>query len=171
MNPTEPISVEQIAISNAKSLFGKLKDGDQLFQSCISQTASISQLIQYVNETNCSHKRKTSSKLLEQFQRNTEGLQSFSYAIELAVQAKADIFCPLWAPVKLILQVGFWCEITHVFATLQANHYTTDIQISLNCCAPCHSDGGSFNRKFGTPRALPKVAKRSRHADRTSVYF
>lgn len=96
---------EQKAITNAKSLFAQLNNGDQLFRSCVSQTTSISQLIKYVDEEQRKHKNKASSKLLEQFQRNTEGLQSLSYIIELAVQVKADCFCPLWAPVKPILQV------------------------------------------------------------------
>ncbi|KKP03085.1 hypothetical protein THAR02_04801 [Trichoderma harzianum] len=97
---------EQKAITNAKSLFAQLNDGDQLFQSCVSQTTSISQLVQYVDEEQRKHKNKASSKLLAQFQRNTDGLQSLSSITELAVQVKADCFCPLWAPVKLILQMS-----------------------------------------------------------------
>lgn len=99
------MSPEQKAITNAKSLFTQLNSGDQLFQSCVSQTTSISHLVQYVDEEQRTHRNKASSKLLEQFQRNTEGLQSLSSIIELAVQIKADCFCPLWAPVKFILQV------------------------------------------------------------------
>ncbi|PTB59161.1 hypothetical protein M431DRAFT_527725 [Trichoderma harzianum CBS 226.95] len=102
----QAMTPEQKAITNAKSLFEQLNNGDQLFQSCVSQTTSISQLIKYVDEEQHKHKNKASSRLLEQFQRNTEGLQSLSSIIELAVQVKADCFCPLWAPVKLILQIS-----------------------------------------------------------------
>ncbi|KAL7943569.1 hypothetical protein V8C42DRAFT_110893 [Trichoderma barbatum] len=104
--PSQAMSPEQKAIINAQSLFSQLNGGDQLFQSCVNQTTSISQLVQFVDEEHRKHKNKASSKLLEQFQRNTEGLQSLSSIIELAVQIKADCFCPLWAPVKFILQIS-----------------------------------------------------------------
>ncbi|KAL7952987.1 hypothetical protein V8C34DRAFT_318577 [Trichoderma compactum] len=64
-NHLQAMTPEQKAITNAKSLFAQLNNGDQLFQGCVNQTTSIFQLIQYA-----------SSKLLEQFQRNTERLQS-----------------------------------------------------------------------------------------------
>ncbi|KAL6867051.1 hypothetical protein J3F83DRAFT_739828 [Trichoderma novae-zelandiae] len=101
-----PMSPEQRAIADAKSLFLQLNSGDQLFKSCVSQATSVSHLVQYVDEENRKHERKASSKLLDKFQRNTEGLQSLSSVIELAVQAKADCLCPLWAPVKFILQIS-----------------------------------------------------------------
>ncbi|PTB75636.1 hypothetical protein M440DRAFT_1357020 [Trichoderma longibrachiatum ATCC 18648] len=101
-----PMSPEQKAITEAKSLFLQLNGGGQLFKDCVSQATSVSHLVQYVEDENRKHARKSSSRLLEKFQRNTEGLQSLSSVIELAVQAKADCLCPLWAPVKFILQIS-----------------------------------------------------------------
>ncbi|KAL7819460.1 hypothetical protein V8C44DRAFT_138759 [Trichoderma aethiopicum] len=100
------MSPEQKAITEAKSLFLQLNNGGQLFKDCVSQATSVSHLVQYVEDENRKHARKSSSRLLEKFQRNTEGLQSLSSVIELAVQAKADCLCPLWAPVKFILQIS-----------------------------------------------------------------
>lgn len=100
------MSPEQIVITEAKSLFLQLSSGGQLFKDCVSQARSVSHLVQYVEGENRKYKRKSSTRLLETFQKNTEGLQSLSSVIELAVQAKADCLCPLWAPVKFILQVS-----------------------------------------------------------------
>ncbi|OTA02464.1 hypothetical protein A9Z42_0028360 [Trichoderma parareesei] len=100
------VSPEQKAITEAKSLFLQLSSGGQLFKDCVSQARSVSHLVQYVEGENRKHQRKSSSRLLDKFQQNTEGLQSLSSVIELAVQAKADCLCPLWAPVKFILQIS-----------------------------------------------------------------
>lgn len=108
-SPIEGMSLEQKAIAEARSHFDQLKNGDQLFQRCIGQTNSISHLMKCVDELNRRHKRKRSFKLSEQLKKNAERLQSFSSVVELAVHAKADVLCPLWAPVAFIIQVRECC--------------------------------------------------------------
>lgn len=102
--PTD-MSLEQKAIAEARSLFHQLKDDDQLFQRCIDQTHSVSHLVECVDELNRRHKSKRWFKLSEQLKKNAERLQSFSSVLDLAVHAKADVLCPLWAPVIFIIEV------------------------------------------------------------------
>lgn len=104
-SPTEGMSLEQTAIAEAKSLFHQLEDGDQLFQKCIGQSNSISHVMNCVKKLNHRHKRKRSIRLLEQLEKNAKRLQSFSSVVKLVVHAKADVLCPLWAPVIFIIKV------------------------------------------------------------------
>ena len=52
------------------------------------------------------HSEKKSTKLVERFERYTLWIQGMGSIIEVAVQTQAGIACPVWAPIKFILQVS-----------------------------------------------------------------
>ena len=43
---------------------------------------------------------------MEMVQKYTAWLQNISDVVDVAVQTKAEIGCPLWAPIKLVLKVS-----------------------------------------------------------------
>lgn len=52
------------------------------------------------------HSKKKSTKLVERFERYTLWIQGMGSIIDVAVQTQAGIACPVWAPIKFILQVS-----------------------------------------------------------------
>ena len=49
--------------------------------------------------------RKKSSAVAQKFEKYTMWLQNFSGVIDVVAQTQAGIGCPVWAPVKFVLQV------------------------------------------------------------------
>jgi hypothetical protein len=51
------------------------------------------------------HKRKRSTKLLEQFHQYTSWLLKISGSVDVAVNTSAGIACPIWTPMKFLLMI------------------------------------------------------------------
>lgn len=66
----------------------------------------IGAIVQVLSTDYTAHERKRSTRFLVRFQRYTQWLQNISSVVDIAVQSQAGILCPLWAPVKYILQVS-----------------------------------------------------------------
>ncbi|KAF2877267.1 hypothetical protein BDV95DRAFT_141985 [Massariosphaeria phaeospora] len=90
------------AVQNAKNAFSRLPNGDQTFQQCISSPVSIVDAIEKAQEL---QKEKKSTKILEGLQKHTAWLQNLSSVVDVVVQTEAGIGCPMWAPLKFLLQV------------------------------------------------------------------
>lgn len=90
------------AVKKAKHAFSKLPNGDQLFQQCVKSPLSIVEAVESAQQT---QKKKKSTKILECLQRHTSWLQNISSVVDVAVQTKADIACPIWAPLKFAILV------------------------------------------------------------------
>jgi hypothetical protein len=52
-----------------------------------------------------SHRRRKRFALAQKFEQYTQWLQNFSGVVDVVVQTQAGIGCPIWAPVKFVLQV------------------------------------------------------------------
>jgi hypothetical protein len=45
--------------------------------------------------------------LIKKFEQYTTWLQNFSGVVDVVAQTQAGIGCPVWAPVKFVLEVGY----------------------------------------------------------------
>jgi len=93
------------AVDKARAVYSLLSNGDAIFQQCITQDESISDILESVTRNHRSYKEKRSTKFLDAFQKHTLFLQNMSDVIDVVVQTEAGIGCPLWAPIKFILKV------------------------------------------------------------------
>lgn len=105
-DPNGDSGLDRQAIERAGSVFAQLRGGSQLFQECVDKADTISQLIKSIEERYERRRNKTSSRLLEHFRKQAAWLQNLSNIIDIAVQAQAEILCPIWAPIRFLLQVG-----------------------------------------------------------------
>ncbi|KAF7503591.1 hypothetical protein GJ744_003574 [Endocarpon pusillum] len=99
-------SLQRQAIENARAAFARLPNGDVVFRQCINQKDTVAEIMKMTTERYRSHRDKRSSRLLQGFQHYTLWLQNISGVVDVAVQTQAGIGCPLWAPVKFVLQVS-----------------------------------------------------------------
>lgn len=98
-------SLQRQAIESARSAFARLPNGDAVFRQCISQESTLAEIVKTIAQKYQSHCNKRSSRLLQKLQQSTLWLHNFSGVVDVAVQTHASIGCPLWAPVKFVLQV------------------------------------------------------------------
>lgn len=98
-------SLQRQAIENARLAFARLPKGDVVFRQCISQEDTVAEIVKMIIQSYQSHSDKNSIRLLQRFQQYTLWLQNFSGVVDVVVQTHAGIGCPLWAPVKFVLQV------------------------------------------------------------------
>ena len=97
--------LQRQAIENARSAFARLPNGDEAFRRCVSQEDTVAEIVKKITQSYQSHRDKRSVRLLQRLQQHTLWLQNFSGVVDVAVQTHAGIGCPLWAPVKFVLQV------------------------------------------------------------------
>ncbi|KKY18716.1 putative nacht domain protein [Diplodia seriata] len=90
------------AVEKAKDAFSRLPNGDQVFLKCINSPFSI---VEAVEEIQASQKGRKSARVLEGLQKYTSWLQNLSSVVDVAVQTQAGVTCPVWAPLKFVLQV------------------------------------------------------------------
>jgi hypothetical protein len=93
------------AIKRAAEAFDKLPGGSQLFKDCVANTDTIDKLIETIKDGFASRRKTKGNRMLEVFEKHTAGLRNLSGAIDIAVQTRANIVCPIWAPIKLLLLV------------------------------------------------------------------
>ena len=67
---------------------------------------TLAEVLSVVEQRWQSHKKKKSNKLLSKLQKYTTWLQNMSAVVDVAVQTLAGFACPLWAPIKFVLQVS-----------------------------------------------------------------
>jgi hypothetical protein len=99
------LTLQQHAVEEARLTFAKLPGEDALFQQCVSQDDAVIEMVNGLQRKYKSHRRKKSSLLVERFERYTTWLQNFSGVVDVVAQTEAGIGCPIWAPVKFVLQV------------------------------------------------------------------
>ncbi|KAI9856968.1 MAG: hypothetical protein M1813_008684 [Trichoglossum hirsutum] len=99
-------SLQKEAIENARLVFSRLPSGDATFRQCIDQADTILDVVKTVTQKCQSHRRKKLTRLLEGFQRYSLWLQNMSGVVDVVVQTQAGIGCPVWAPIKFVLQVS-----------------------------------------------------------------
>ncbi|KAF4537500.1 Tetratricopeptide-like helical protein [Lasiodiplodia theobromae] len=104
MAPQPTINAElERAIEAAKESFSRLPDGDEIFQKCKTGQLSI---LDVVKAAQGSFRNKKSTERLESLEKHVAWLQGLSSVIDAAVQTKADLMCPVWAPIKFVLKVS-----------------------------------------------------------------
>ena len=104
---TDSRPLQQVAVERARSAFASLKGTDNLFSQVQDQNNAISDILGALQRKYESHGRKRRA-ILETFERYTQWLQNFSGIIDVVVQTQAGIGCPIWAPLKLVLQTSAW---------------------------------------------------------------
>jgi hypothetical protein len=97
-------SLQVQAIGKARAAFSQLPNGDVIFQQCINGQESITDILATVARRHGSYRSRKCTQLLEAFQRHTTWLQNISEVVDVVVQTQSGIGCPLWAPVKFVLQ-------------------------------------------------------------------
>jgi hypothetical protein len=98
-------SLQVQAIEKARVAFSQLPNGDAIFQQCLNGQESIPDILATVARRHGSYRSRKCTQLLEAFQRHTTWLQNISAVVDIVVQTQSGIGCPLWAPVKFVLQV------------------------------------------------------------------
>lgn len=97
----------QKAVEAARASFARLSDagfdGNGVFGRCRTGQTSI---VDVVKEAKNFFESRKSTSRLEKFQKCSASLQGLSSVIDVAVQTKADFLCPIWAPMKLVLNVS-----------------------------------------------------------------
>ena len=99
------LSLQQQAVQRVRSTFGELKKEDTLFTQAQNQQDAVSEILKAVKEK-YGHRRSKRRALVEKFERYTQWLQNFSDIVDTLAQTQAGIGCPVWAPIKLVLQVS-----------------------------------------------------------------
>ena len=97
-------SLQQQAIERARSAYTELKA--QCTDLALGATGEdvVSEMIKILKQkSELRRKRRTIAQKFEQY---TQWLQNFSGIVDVVVQTQAGIGCPVWAPIKLALQVG-----------------------------------------------------------------
>ena len=106
MNTSEISAARQSeAIKRAQAVFARLPRDDAVFQQCVGNSETIHGLLTNIFQKNGLYKRKTSTILLDGFEKYTSWMTNISDSISIAVQASAGIACPVWAPIKFVLIV------------------------------------------------------------------
>jgi len=97
-------SVQQQAIKRAKVSFKKLPDENPVFQQYAGSKDGVKELVDTLAANYSAHDKRR-SRIIDKFQRYSAFLQNFGDVIDIAVQTQAGIACPVWAPVKFVLNV------------------------------------------------------------------
>jgi hypothetical protein len=97
-------TLQQQAVERAKSAFGTLKGEDVLYAQILLQGDSVSEIVKVLKQKyDCQRKKRRF--IVEKFEQYTQWLQNFAGVIDIAVQTQAGIVCPVWAPIRAVLQV------------------------------------------------------------------
>lgn len=125
------------AINRAKAAYAKLPNGNEILSRCRASSNPIDELVKQLEEKHQQRKSKKLSRLLHCFYRNTAVLHNYSKIIDVVVQTEAGLGCPIWAPVKFILEVRrqlflancatFWLT----FSVISCPTFTPKLQSSL----------------------------------------
>ncbi len=99
-------TVQEQAIAAARSAFARLPNGGEVFRECVSQQDSVIEVVKTVLRAQESHASKTSTRILQRFEKYTSWLQNMSTVVDVAVQTHAGLACPIWAPIKFVLKVS-----------------------------------------------------------------
>ncbi len=83
----------------------RLPEGNAIFQQCIHDHRSVTDIVASVMQQIDLFHRKRSVRILRQFHDNTRWLDNISGVIDVVTQTQAGIGCPLWAPIKFVLLV------------------------------------------------------------------
>lgn len=102
---TDEKSLQQQAIEKARSSISKLPKEDVAFRKCASSKDGVTELIQALKTRYESHDKKR-SVLVKKFHEYSAWLRNFSNVIDIAVQSQANFGCPIWAPLRFVLEVS-----------------------------------------------------------------
>ena len=100
------LSLQQQAIDEAKSAYSRLPHDHATFRQCVEGKETLAEVLSVVEQRWQSHKKRKSNKLLSKLQKYTIWLQNMSAVVDVAVQTQTGFACPLWAPIKFILQAS-----------------------------------------------------------------
>lgn len=106
----KPSGLRADAVRSAKAAFDQLPRGDAIFQQCLQDRDPIGAVVEILSNDSRTLRRKKSTRFLLQFQRYTQWLKNISSVVDTAVQTQAGLLCPIWAPLKFILQVSHKME-------------------------------------------------------------
>ena len=99
-------TLKQQAIDRARSCFSLLPRDQKVFQECIDGSQSLEDVVRSAVTAHQEYKSKQSTRILDGFQIYSLWLRNMSSAVDIAVQTQAGIACPVWAPLKFVLQVS-----------------------------------------------------------------
>ena len=99
------IPAQKAAIDRAKAALARLPQEDISFQQCVVGQETVHNVLELLCKDSSVYRRKRSTRLLENFKRQTDWMMNISGAVDIAVQTSAGIACPVWAPIKFVLKV------------------------------------------------------------------
>jgi len=99
-------TLKQQAIDRAQIGFSLLPRHQKAFQECIDSSQSLVDVVRSAVSAHQEYKSRRSTRILDAFQKHSLWLQNMSSAVDVAVQVQAGIACPVWAPLKFLLQVS-----------------------------------------------------------------
>lgn len=99
-------TLKQQAIDRARNGFSLLPRDEKVFRECIDSSQSLVDVVRSAVSAHQEYKNRRSTRILEGFQKHSLWLQNMSSAVDIAVQVQAGIACPIWAPLKFLLQVS-----------------------------------------------------------------
>ncbi|KAM0805845.1 hypothetical protein BDR22DRAFT_188133 [Usnea florida] len=102
----QQLSLQQQAIDEAKLAYSRLPHDHAIFRQCVEGKQTLAEVLGVVEQRRQSHKKKRSNNLISRLQKYTTWLQNMSAVVDVAVQTQAGFACPLWAPIKFVLQVS-----------------------------------------------------------------
>ncbi|OCL06718.1 hypothetical protein AOQ84DRAFT_410315, partial [Glonium stellatum] len=100
------LSLQQQAIRKARAAYARFPNGDALFQQCIAQQDTVGEIMKSIKQKYDSNQEEKLNRILNKFQDYTAWLRNISGVVDIVVQTQAGIGCPLWAPIKFVLQIS-----------------------------------------------------------------
>ena len=102
----ESQSLQQKAVERVRSALGNLKDEDALFTQAQNQPDAVSEILKTLKQKyDGQHSKRRTNTIVRKFEQYTQWLQNFSEIVDTLAQTQAGIACPIWAPIKFVLQV------------------------------------------------------------------
>ena len=111
-------TLQQQAVERARSAFGALADGDALFAQVNTQNDVVAEMLKTLKLRYGYHRNKRRT-IVEKFEKYTRWMQNLTGVFETLAQTQAGIACPIWAPIKLVLQVGHLHSLFAVFSSAE----------------------------------------------------
>lgn len=105
LSSNPPSALQRDAIAAAQAAFSQLPNGDALFRQCLASPSPVRDVVKALEQKQAGQKSKKHSKFLVKFQQYTQWMQNFSTVIDVVVQTNAGIGCPVWGPIKFLLEV------------------------------------------------------------------
>ena len=97
-------TLQQQAVERACSTFGTLAGENALFAQVKTQGDAVAEMLKILKLKYECHRNKRRT-IVERFEKYTQWMQNLTGVFETLAQTQAGIACPIWAPVKLVLQV------------------------------------------------------------------